>query len=227
MNQIITSVAPYAAILSSVLSVAALGFILRLSSQIRDVYNDRISAAQDRNSVLEERLKLAEDKVEQIKSVDLKVTKVGAALGLDQFKEELRQGVIIRDIGDNFSGKIAGRDLIDTINRLGDQIGEYNQVVNNHKQEVGKIVSESAGLSKGVVQLCQEVIKQMRIEGDLHQYLIEMVFDRNPDAISKSLNALVHKYAETPWRLYAIVPAYQALDGCAVILRRPLKTERA
>lgn len=222
MEKTITTLAPYAAILGSVLSVTALGFILRLSSQIRAVYNDRISAAQDRNTVLEERLKLAEDKADQIKTVDLKVTEVGAALGLDQFKEELRQGVSIRDIGDNFSGRIAGRDLIDTINKLGDQIGEYNQVVNNHKQEVGKIVGDSASLATAAVELCQGVLKQMRFEGDLYQFRIDMIFERNPEAISKSLNELVRRYAETPWRLYMIVAAYQALDGCAVIFRRPL-----
>lgn len=187
MDQIITTIAPYAAILGSALSVTALGFILKLSSQIRAVYKDRISAAQDRNTVLEERLKLAEDKLDQIKDVDLKVTKVGAALGLDQFKEELRQGVNIRYIGDNFSGKIAGRDLIDTINKLGDQIGEYNQVVNNHKQEVGKIVGDSANVATAAAQLCQGVLKQMRLEGDLYQFRIEMIFERSPDRITKSL----------------------------------------
>ena len=44
MEQALSSIQPYAALISSILSLAALGFILRLSTQMKEVYSQRVEA---------------------------------------------------------------------------------------------------------------------------------------------------------------------------------------
>ena len=220
MNNIIASMTPYAAAFSSLLSIAVLGLIMRLSFHLRNVYKDRIDASQERNTVLEERLRLAEDKFNQIDSVNRKVTEVGAALGIAGFKEELARGVSIRDIGDNFSGNIAGGDIIDTINKLGDEVSKFSEVSNNYKQEVGELVTGTASITNEMAELIKKVINMVQVESGFFQYRVQMIFDRSPDSISQSLNNLAREHHESGWRLVTIVPAYQSLDGCAVILRK-------
>jgi len=295
MQQIINVLTPYATVISSILSIAVLGLVLQISLQIRSAYRERISAAQERNNVLEERLKFSEDRfkqmvgvalgikeldgkpdkgvhihdigdgfsgniagnkiqegtsipdsvnklwdhidhklsilqtklelneerVEKINSLDFKITNVGAVLGIDQFKKDFEEGVRIRDIGDDFRGKIAGRDILETINKIGEQINEFNQTVNNSNQQISNIIKDSSNMANSMVDLSRQIIYQIQNENLLYQYKIEMIYDRNPAKLSEVINSLAYKYSDTPWRFYAFIPAYEALDGCILLLRCP------
>jgi len=123
MESFLNSIQPYTTIITSVFSLAALGFILRLSQKQAAAIKEQTVAIKERASVLEERLKLAEEEIERKDSIiDLKVTKIGANIGIEEFKRELQSGVAVGQIGNDFRGKIAGRDINEAINKLGNKI---------------------------------------------------------------------------------------------------------
>jgi hypothetical protein len=206
MEQTLNSIQPYATVISSVLSLAALGFILRLSSQMKDIYGQRVEAAKDRSSVLEERLKLAEEERKRVESINSKVTRIGASLGIEEFKEELRSGVSIRDIGDNFSGKIAGRDIIDTINEIGKKIDQSTQ-------NVDKLIDQS-----------DKFINSLGEDGAEYEYRIDFIYRRRPQEIEEEFRRKAETLFNEGWTFCGIAAAYDIFDGCILIFRQLRRT---
>lgn len=202
MNQTLSSIQPYTALISSVLSLAALGFILRLSSQMKQVYDQRVEAAKDRSSVLEERLRLAEEEKKRVESINSKVTQIGATLGIEEFKKELQSGVSIRDVGDNFSGKIAGRDIIDTIN-------DIRKKVDQSTQNVDKLVDQS-----------DKFINSLGEDGVAYEYRIDFLYKRRGPEIEEEFKRKTAGHSNEGWAFCGIAAAYEIFDGCILIFRR-------
>lgn len=145
MEELLSKIQPYATIITSILSLAALTFIINLMKQVSELFNQRVEAIKDRASILEERLKLREDEIKRLEDVNFKVTKIGANLGIEEFKKELSSGVIIGgNIGEGFAGQIAGRDIIGTINEIGKRVEENSQYLHKHlSQNIDKLIDQS------------------------------------------------------------------------------------
>src|SRR5690606_9549147 len=88
---IIKAVQDWSSVISAILSLSVVGIL--------------VTIVREKFSINEERLKLVKEENEKLKQ---DVKKVGAFLGVEEFKDK-PAGVNIRDIGDNFEGKIAGR----------------------------------------------------------------------------------------------------------------------
>ncbi len=202
MEQTLSGIQHYAAVISSILSLAALGFILRLSSQMKEIYSQRVEAAKDRSSVLEERLKLAEEERKRLEAINSKVTRIGASLGIEEFKEELRSGVVIRDIGDNFSGKIAGRDIIDTINEIGKKVDQS-------VQNVDKLIDQA-----------DKFINTVGEDGSIYEYRLDILYRRRLQEIETEFRNKAETYSNEGWTFCGIAAAYETIDGCILIFRR-------
>lgn len=221
MSEIVEGLIPYATVVSSILGIAVLGLILRLSTQMRNMYRDRIDASQERNAVLEERVRLAEDRCKKIDSVNLKVTEMGAALGIPGFEEDLPVGVSVRDIGDNFSGQIAGRDIVDTINKIGDEVKHIAEVSNSYKQDVAQLVTGTASVTDDMAALIKDVVKFVHEESSsLFEHKLEFLFERGPEKLRSSFAHVVKICAEDGWSLMSLSSDYNGSDGCVLVFRR-------
>jgi hypothetical protein len=196
MDQILQELLPYTAAISTILGVAALGLILNLSKHMHDVYAERVQAINERTKVLEERLKAKDERIEELNS---KVTKVGASLGIAEFQEQLSGGVRIGDIGENFSGKIAGRDIVDTLNDLSRRVDN----------SLNHLIDQS-----------DKYYTLSRENGVEYEFTIDFVFGRRQDDLRRELEQKTQQYQRQGWSLHSITSDYNVFDGCLLLFRR-------
>ena len=57
---------PIITLIGSIISLGVLGFILKLSNQIKELYKQRLEAAKEKASITEERLRLAEEELKRV-----------------------------------------------------------------------------------------------------------------------------------------------------------------
>lgn len=204
MSEILSAIQPWTAALASILSLGALGFILKVHSQLKDVYAQRVEAVKEKAAVIEERLKSTEEELKRLEKINDNVNTIGASLGIESFKEQLPPGVTIRDIGDNFSGKIAGRDINEVLNRIG-------KVIDNSEKNIERLVDNSNRFFTSA------------IDDRSFEYTMDFMFERGTTRIRETFNEKIRTYNEGGWGFYGITSDYNGTDGCILIFRRRLR----
>jgi len=112
-------------------------------------------------------------------------------------------------------------DIIGSLTQLGNDINKYHQEINQFRQNISNIATTTSDFGRGVVELCQQMIQQLGLSDAAREFRIEMIGARSPDRMADALNRMSGAMREGSWRLLTLIPAYQELDGCMVILWRP------
>ena len=200
---LLNDIQPIITIISSLISIGILGFILKLSNQIKELYQQRIEAIKDKASVTEERLKFAEEKLNKMDNMHDDITKIGANLGIEDFVNKLPPGVSIGGgIGDYFSGKIAGRDINDFLTQIGKQI-------DNSENSIQEYIDKST-----------KVISSEQINPKAYKYTIDFLFARGHEKIQKDFSYMVSRYANNGWIFHGISSDYNGTDGCLLVFKK-------
>jgi hypothetical protein len=200
----ITAVKEWSGTIAAFVNVAVIGMLLKIMNEVRVTYSIRLDAIRDQNAVIQERLNLAEDEKTRLEKINTDLQKIGATLGIEEFKKEASSSVSVRDIGDNFSGKIAGRDIVDTINK---RIG---QLVESGNKEFKEYVDKS---TKQIAATVESPFS--------HDYRIEFMFERGSDRMQTSFRKIVSEYAKRGWTFHGITSDYNGTDGAILVFRRP------
>ena len=204
MQEFLTTLQPWTSAFASLLSLGALGFILRVQSQLKDVYAQRVEVAKDQAAIIEERLKATEAELKRLEKINDGVNTIGASLGIEEFQDKVPAGVSIRDVGDNFSGKIAGRDINDVLNEIGESIS-------NNEKNIGQILNNS-----------NKLFASFSGNGPF-EYRLDFLYERGLERISQSFNDKLRSYSEQGWNFYGISSDYNGTDGCLLVFRRSLR----
>jgi hypothetical protein len=212
MNTTLAYINSFASIIATILSVGVLTLILKLSTQIKDIQDERIQIAKDKASVTEERLRLAEDELKRLEKINDGVTKIGASLGIEEFQKALQPGVNIRDIGDNFSGKIAGRDINEFMNDIGQLIDKSNNDIKNYVEESTKYMDATTN-----------ILTQQDVPG-AYQYALTFLYSWG-DKLRDDFQKTLIEYAEKGWSFYGLTAEYRGEGGYVLVFRRSRGTE--
>lgn len=179
---IIKAVQDWSSVISAILSLSVVGIL--------------VTIVREKFSINEERLKLVKEENEKLKQ---DVKKVGAFLGIEEFKDK-PAGVNIRDIGDNFEGKIAGRDINESIKNIGEVLSKIDNHINNTQPTIG---AQGSGLK--------------------YEYDLDYIFDVSPDDRLKSFRSKIKEHVQAGWEFLSATADYRGIDGMILIFRRVLR----
>lgn len=195
--------------ISTLINISVLGFILKLLKETRAIQNDRIKSAKEKFEILEERLKLAEDEKKRIEAIGNKIGEIGETLGIPIIEDKMKvlSGVSIGgDLGENFSGNIAGRDL----NKIDTLIDSSNKVL--------------------------ERISAVRSNDDnKYEYFVTHPYSRNiemtkvvkrgfkhTDVYLNAIAGEIDKQCQNGWEFWELSRGHQyGLEDAVLIFRRP------
>ena len=199
MVQLVNNLQPYATVITALLSLTVLGFIIRLFIQTREIYNQRVTLAKEQTDFLKERLDTVSDELKRVEKINSDVTKIGASLGVEGFKDEHSTGVQIGDVSGEISGKIAGRDINEIVN-------EIEELIDNRNQNIEELINRSNNYITGVVR-----------EPTYNDYFAEVIYHRSDTDIRDAIQSR----NRDGWIFCSIAADYNALDGAILIFRRP------
>lgn len=187
--EIVKAVQEWSSVISAVLSLSVVGLL--------------VTIVREKLSIHEERLKLAREENEKLKQ---DVRKVGASLGIEEFKEKT-SSVKIRDVGENFSGKIAGRDINESISNIGEALSNIKEQINNTQQTINQHFGERGG-------------------GSAYEYDLDYVFERPPEKRLESFRSKIRTRVQAGWEFYSATSDYNGTDGMILLFRRAEQPER-
>lgn len=217
---ILTSLQPWFSAISPLISLGVIVLILRITKHMRNLYKDRLDAVKEKSLVMEERLKLAEDELSRIRDINKDLKKIGASLGIEDFKNQLEPGVSIRDIGDNFSGKIAGRDINELINDIGKMVDNSND---NIKNEIGEFLKKSQEYYQKYCDMSTKLYVQQDTPIS-KTYKLETLFSRG-ETLQKDFDNAIARNASEGWIFHTITCDYRGMEGCLLVFKKTAGSE--
>jgi hypothetical protein len=120
MMDFLNQLKEWSSVISAFLSLAVLGLIT--------------SIFKEKFSLIEERLKLSEDEKKRLKEINEDLKKIGSGLGVEGFERPQIGSQHIDVRGSN--NKVAGRDLIDKLDKLQTDFAEIQQSISNDHRAI-------------------------------------------------------------------------------------------
>jgi hypothetical protein len=177
------------------------------------VYRDRVDAVKEKAAVIEERLRLAQDELTRLEKISEGVTKIGASLGIKEFRDELASSVSTGDIGDNFSGKIAGHDINEVVQQI-------EKMVTQSRDNIQDYIDRSTNY----VDATADMLTRADIPG-AYQYTIDSLYAHPGDQLRTEFQTMLSRYAEEGWSFYGLTADYRGTEGCVLVFRRHVDAE--